>query len=250
VGLVDDITRERVEPSSVAVWWLGQAGYAYKLGGTVVYIDPYLSGMTNPSRLVEPAVMPWEIDNADIVLSTHDHEDHADNGTLPIVAMSSPKALFIGPGSSCSKMLEWGMPRNRVMAMARGGERRLEDLTIFATKAVHTDDSVGYVVEGNGVSLYHSGDTLFFMEMREIGERFSLDIAFIPINGKWGNFGVQEAVVAAKLLHPRLLVPMHYGMFRENTVDPQTFLDMAKKEIPGQRISLIDYRGKLVYKRQ
>lgn len=244
---IDDITKEKVDMGCVALWWLGQAGYACKLGGTVIYIDPYLSDLVNATRLVSPPASPLDIVNADIVLATHDHDDHTDNGTLPFIVLSSPQALFIGPESSIQKMIEWGIPKNRSTSMRRGEEKIINGTKIVAVKSVHTQDSVGYVIQGNGISLYHSGDTGFFLGLRHIGDKFDLDIAFLPINGKFGNLGVSEATVASQMLHPKIVIPMHYGMFKENTVDPKLFIESVKKTMPKQKVVLMQHARKILY---
>ena len=247
MDLVDCITREKVKPGSVAVWWLGQAGYAYKFGDEVIYLDPYLSDLVKLTRLVPPPMQPIEINNADIVLVTHDHDDHADNGTLPFIALASTQAVFVGPESSTKKMLEWGIPEDHVLTIVRGKERTIKGIKVIATNSVHTQDSVGYVIQGNGVSLYHTGDTLFFLSLKNIGDTFDLDCAFLPINGKWGNFGMSEALIVADMLHPKVVVPMHYGMFKENTVDPRPFVDASRKKFPKMKVALIRHGGKFIY---
>jgi L-ascorbate 6-phosphate lactonase len=249
LNLVDSITREKVKSGSVGVWWLGQAGYAYKFGDKVVYLDPYLSDLVKLTRLVPPPMPPIEINNADIVLVTHDHDDHADNGTLPFIALASTQAVFVGPKSSTKKMLEWGIPEDRVLNIVRGKERTIRGIRVIATNAVHTQDSVGYVIQGNGVSLYHTGDTLFFLSLKDIGNTFDLDCAFIPINGKWGNFGASEALIVTDMLHPKVVVPMHYGMFKENTVDPRLFVDACRKKFPRLKVEQIKHGGKFIYNR-
>jgi L-ascorbate metabolism protein UlaG (beta-lactamase superfamily) len=46
---------------------------------------------------------------------------------------------------------------------------------------------------------------------------------------------VGDAVSLAARLRPRLAIPTHYGMFAENTEDPQRFID-------GCRLEKIDCR--------
>jgi len=41
--LAEAIRADRVSPGQVSIWWLGQAGFAFKTAGALVLIDPYLS---------------------------------------------------------------------------------------------------------------------------------------------------------------------------------------------------------------
>lgn len=65
---------------------------------------------------------------------------------------------------------------------------------------------LGYIVEVDGVKLYHAGDTDFIPEMRDLQP----DIAFLPVGGLFG-MNVVAAVEAAEAIKPKVAIPMHYG---------------------------------------
>ena len=46
-ALLDDVARAETKPGQVALWWLGQHSFILKGGETVVFIDPYLSVLTD-----------------------------------------------------------------------------------------------------------------------------------------------------------------------------------------------------------
>jgi L-ascorbate metabolism protein UlaG (beta-lactamase superfamily) len=83
---------------------------------------------------------------------------------------------------------------------------------------------LGYVVEAEGVRLYHSGDSLFYDGLVEQLGSEPFDVLFLPINGRdprrgvAGNMSAAEAVALATVVRPRYLVPHHYDMFTFNTV--------------------------------
>ena len=52
-----------------------------------------------------------------------------------------------------------------------------------------------------------------------------IDVMFVCINGRLGNMDYREAAKLAKALPCRVVVPNHYGMFAENTVDPDLFVN-------------------------
>lgn len=61
-----------------------------------------------------------------------------------------------------------------------------------------------------------------FLDMALIGRPHPLDIALLPIGGNF-TMGIDDAVEAVKMLAPRIVIPMHYGIFPVIAVDPQLF---------------------------
>src|SRR5436190_24205460 len=73
-SLLADIARTDSSGGKATFWWLGQHSFILKLGGRVIYIDPYFA--PNPARQTPPILNYDELSNADLVLVTHDHGDH------------------------------------------------------------------------------------------------------------------------------------------------------------------------------
>lgn len=77
---------------------------------------------------------------------------------------------------------------------------------------VNGGEAVGYVIRfKNGFTLYHSGDTNVFEEMRLIGERLRPDLALLPIGGNFTMDPVDAAYAVANLLKPRHVIPIHHA---------------------------------------
>jgi L-ascorbate metabolism protein UlaG (beta-lactamase superfamily) len=78
----------------------------------------------------------------------------------------------------------------------------------------------GYVIAGDGNSVYHSGDTAYFDGFREIGERLKPEIALLPIGAYFPDSyrsvhtSPEEAVRGFVELGAERMVPMHFGTFR------------------------------------
>ena len=82
-----------------------------------------------------------------------------------------------------------------------------------ATFARHTlPDAVGFLLDIDGLRLWHSGDTEYDQHLRALAAP-KLDVAFICINGGGGNMNAHEAALLAWQLKPRAVVPMHYGLW-------------------------------------
>ncbi|MBN1669084.1 MAG: MBL fold metallo-hydrolase, partial [Anaerolineales bacterium] len=65
---------------------------------------------------------------------------------------------------------------------------------------------VGFILTVEGVRIYHSGDADVIPEMEEI----EADVALLPVSGTY-VMTVAEAVEAAKIIQPKVAVPMHVG---------------------------------------
>lgn len=77
----------------------------------------------------------------------------------------------------------------------------------------------------DGVRIFHAGDTCLTGEMKIIKELYAPHIALLPIGGHY-TMDVEHAVMAARWLGVRTVVPMHYGTFPEIEADLQRFAQL------------------------
>lgn len=249
-ALLAEIEGTELPHGRAAFWWLGQHSFVVKLGPTVLYIDPYLD--PNPARQTPPLFEPETVRNADLVLCTHDHLDHIDPVALAGIVKASPQAVFVAPRPHRRRMLEIGVPESRLRLLNDGESLTELGVTVTAVKSKHEffEESpegfpfLGYVFEGNGITGYHSGDTVIYDGLCTTLRRWKLDVAFLPINGRdatrylagcIGNMTYQEAVDLAGELEVGLAVPSHWDMSAMNSEDPQKFLDYYAAKFPGWR---------------
>ena len=249
--LIREIDVTKMEHGQCAFWWLGQHGFVVKLGTVICYVDIYLS--PNRKRMVAPILRPEELTNADIVLGSHDHEDHIDRKAWPKIAKASPKAKFVVPELLREKIAsELEIPVERFLGLDKGISVETSGLKLTGVPAAHelltlnekTDlhHHIGFVVEGNGFCLYHAGDTCIYEGIHAILRQWRFDLAFLPINGRdarrlradcIGNMTYQEAADLAGALRPGLVVPAHFEMFQMNSEDPHLFVDYMQVKYPG-----------------
>ena len=88
---------------------------------------------------------------------------------------------------------------------------------------------VGWIVQSENKRLYFLGDTELIPEMDKIGP---IDIMLVPISGYY-VMDIDEAVTTVKMIRPKMVIPMHYGIVEVDTgkepyrielnVDPQEF---------------------------
>ena len=87
--LATTIATREVPEGSLALYWLCQAGFAFKTSaGQIVYIDPYLSEVVERRRRLQthddlPDLQAEEV-AADLIICTHEHLDHMDVDALPV----------------------------------------------------------------------------------------------------------------------------------------------------------------------
>jgi L-ascorbate 6-phosphate lactonase len=262
--LLDDINGTQLQPGQVAIWWLGQSGYAIKTASALLYIDPYLSEHLTAKyantekphvRMTESPLKPDEITNARSVFATHKHSDHLDPGTIPGLFAASPQARLVLPLALVDHAVGLGVARERLIP-TRGDETiQVGPLRVHSIPASHpgcdyTQETgyafLSYGFEVDGLRLYHSGDTIVYDGLAERLRQFRPDIVFLPINGTDAqrealkvppNMNAQEAVTLAKAAGARLVIPHHYDMFTFNTADVREFERIAREQ--GQTYTVL-----------
>jgi L-ascorbate metabolism protein UlaG (beta-lactamase superfamily) len=88
---------------------------------------------------------------------------------------------------------------------------------------------LGYVLEVDGVRIYHSGDCVPFDGQSSLLASLDIDVALLPVNGRDqhrlsngvpGNFTADEAVALCRDAGIPALICHHFGLFDFNTVNP------------------------------
>lgn len=237
------------------VTWLGQSGYLLESVGDAalrqrLLIDPFYSDIVEQKqgikRLMEPPIPIADL-HPDLIFITHNHLDHFDPIALPEIHRTFPKALIIGPESVMQKAREFGFDEQALVPLPAGALYSFGAFTLQAVPAYHGDPlAVGLVLRVEGKVIYITGDTLLtdtlLADIQAVCPE-PIDIVFIVINGRLGNMNLSEAVQVVSELKPVLSIPMHYGMFAENTADPYEFV--AACEDVGLKTKLLDL-GKAV----
>jgi L-ascorbate metabolism protein UlaG (beta-lactamase superfamily) len=131
------------------------------------------------------------------------------------------------------------------------------DLRVTAVPAAHyayeTDGQgharwMGFIIESDGVTLYHAGDTILVPEVLAAIEPYRIDLALLPINGRdyfreqneiTGNFTTREVAELCARLHPRVLIPMHNDLFAGNRVNGGDMVAELERVAPRQRFHFL-----------
>lgn len=245
---LQDVRAANRAAAGACCWWLGQSGFLVQHCGRHLLFDPYLSDSLTAKyaqtdkphvRMTERVVDPRSLDFIDVVTSSHNHTDHLDAETLVPLLAQNPQLTVVVPAANQQFAADrLGVPLDRLLPVEVGRSVTAAGMTITPVPAAHETIErdelgrhrfVGYVVEWEGLTLYHSGDTIRYEGMAECLRRWSIDVAFLPINGRLperrvaGNLWGEEAAELARDAQIRLVIPCHYQMFEFNTVEPDDF---------------------------
>ena len=211
---------------NLKIKWIGQNGYVLSDGELEICIDPYLSNLVGRlhgfERMVETPILPQDL-KSDVVICTHRHIDHVDTDAIPL--MHKENMLFLAPQDAEAVLRECGVTNYRRFDC--GDSVTVGKFSFTAVFADHTAPAVGIVVKHGDVTLYFSGDTLYNEKLADVKD-FGIDMSFICINGKLGNMNVEEAIKLTRIINPKVAVPTHYGMFEDNTEDPNKYTSMLE----------------------
>jgi L-ascorbate 6-phosphate lactonase len=274
--LMEEIKQTQLPEGCVAVWFFGQESVAIKGGHTVIHIDPFYSDYLEKRGVMRtyPSLMqPSDLKDLDLCLITHEHEDHLDPWTLKVVAAQCHEARFMAPAGCRSQLEEeCGIGPDRIIDALTGEWIELqgragESLRIKPVPAAHetletTDGNerahryVGYLIELNGVKLYHAGDTVIYPELPELLAYEEINLGMLPINGRdyfrtnlgiVGNMNYREAVELTNAAGFDMVIPLHYDLFAGNSEKPGRFVQELYERYPRQKAHVMARGERFVY---
>jgi L-ascorbate metabolism protein UlaG (beta-lactamase superfamily) len=175
--------------------WFRQSAMRYQADGLTVYIDPWGTAEDEPP--------------ADLILITHAHEDHLQPDEIARLRTATTK-VFAPP--DVAKEIS-----GAVTAVAPGESHEAAGVHFETVPAYNIVEDrldkhpkanrwVGYVLELEGSTYYHAGDTDALPEL----ESLTTQVAMVPIGGTY-TMDAEEAGGLVRAMSPRLAVPMHYG---------------------------------------
>jgi L-ascorbate metabolism protein UlaG (beta-lactamase superfamily) len=220
--------------------------------GGVILIDPWLSTPTNPEK---DSVA--KLSKVDYILLTHGHSDHV--GESVEIAKKTGAVLIAPYGLAFNMKSVLGYPEKQATTATSGNIGGTYDLANIGLKvttvnaahaselivrnqpagqpsAIASGTAVGYVLQiKDGPTIYCTGDTDMFMDMKLIAEFYKVDLMLVCIGGHFTMDPVRAAQ-AVEWVNPKQAVPMHFGTSGLLKGTPAQFKDALDKRRLGSRM--------------
>lgn len=251
------LQQNRSEPT---ITWIGHSTFLIQMSGLNIVTDPvWARRMAFQKRLSPPGIELSDMPPVDVVLVSHSHYDHLHVTSLR--RLRGAKKLIV-PAGLRKKLLLKGF--RQVEELNWWEETTYHGVKFTFVPAQHwarrnpwdTNNSHwgGWVLESpHGPTFYFGGDSGYFRGFEEIGRRFDVDVAMLPIGAydpEWfmseEHMSPEEALQAFTDVGANYFVPMHYGAFKLADDTPKEALDRLEAErlrlgIPDNRMFVLHH---------
>ena len=261
--------------------WIGHSTVLLQIDDKVIITDPFLSETAGEfaRRVVEPGIDPKNIPPCDIILISHSHFDHLNYLSLEMLEEKSSKTALVFPAG-----LENYLPDYNMNLVRMKNDKGYENEYIGETKTINgvkvttvyaqhwggrygfdgylwgDNAFTGYIIEYNGLTVYFAGDTGYdSFKFKQIGKMFKIDLALIPIGpcadckqcGTYNHVFPLDAYELYKDIHPKWMLPIHYGTLHFAQADPMEPLyainDIIKENKEEKKIKVLNIGEQFVF---
>jgi L-ascorbate metabolism protein UlaG (beta-lactamase superfamily) len=184
----------------LTITFIGHGTLMFTFGEKVIHVDPV-------SREADYTTLP----DADLILITHEHGDHLDEGAVAEISKDGTEVVV---SQSCEgRLAGTQVMRNGEKGMAAG--LGVEAVPAYNIEHMRSEgmpyhpkgNGNGYVIAFADVRVYVAGDTENTPEMKALQD---IDVAFLPMNLPY-TMTPEMVADAARAFRPRILYPYHYG---------------------------------------
>lgn len=191
--------KDTFETSSgkLVITFIGHGTLMFSYQDKILHVDPW-------SNLADYSLLP----KADLILVTHQHQDHLDAGAIEKIKRQGTRILLTQP--AFDQLNEGDVIKN-------GDKQTILGIQIEATPAYNTTPGRenfhpkgrdnGYILTFGNKRVYIAGDT---EDIPDMANMKNIDIAFLPMNQPYTMLPEQVAK-AARMIQPKVLYPYHYG---------------------------------------
>ncbi|MEM9292382.1 MAG: MBL fold metallo-hydrolase [Acidobacteriota bacterium] len=190
-------------------------------------------GFIGPKRWYDPPLPLDELPEVDAVVISHDHYDPLDYETVTALMKRGSMKWIVSLGVG-AHLEYWGVDPSSLVELDWWEETETKGVTFTATPARHCSGRLypslnggktlwsGWSIAGNTHRVYFSGDTGFFDELVEIGERLGpFDLTLIEVGAYSSpardvHLGPEQGVRAHQLVRGKVMLPVHWGLFGLN----------------------------------
>jgi L-ascorbate metabolism protein UlaG (beta-lactamase superfamily) len=216
------------------ITWLGHASFRIGIEDQALLIDPWLNG--NPSFKGHDRAEA--VRGATAILITHAHGDHASEAEEIARELSIPIACIAELGDI------WEMAGLKTIGFNKGGTIKLGKILLTMVNAVHSStmdfkgsmmpagSECGYMIAGEGHTVYVSGDTDVTSDMAIWNDLHGPDIGILNCGGHFTMDMKRAAYAAKKFFAFETVIPAHYRTFPVLAQDARDL----KSGLPGVNV--------------
>jgi L-ascorbate metabolism protein UlaG (beta-lactamase superfamily) len=211
--------------------WYGHASFAITTqdGKKIFFIDPFQ--------------LPESVnEKADLIFVTHAHHDHLSEGDID--RLLKPETIVVATSDSLDTLK---ISQSQKFGVKPNESYDLDGIKFETVPAYNTDPHkqsfhpksnnwVGYILNVNGMKIYHAGDCDFMPEMKGFASK-NLDIAMLPMGGNY-TMNVDEVIEAANAIAAKTTIPMHYrGLLKEKSAEAE---EKLKAGVTNSTVVILD----------
>jgi L-ascorbate metabolism protein UlaG (beta-lactamase superfamily) len=220
-----------IEVSSTGVTRISRSdffpsGFRIKENDKIIFIDPLALS---------------DSEKADYIFITHQHLDHF--SIKDIKKTLKPETIIICPERVAGKLRRYDYTVKEVkpgdsidldnnLKAEVIAAYNLQNALLWLKAHPKSKRNAGYILDLNGIRIYHTGDTDYIPEMESISD---IDLILVPIGGDNLTMNVDDAARLVNHIKPRFAVPMHYEIRETN--DPERFSILTDK---GTEVKILE----------
>jgi len=231
--------------ANLRITWLGHGGILYRSPNDAwIWVDRWTGAPTYPDAY-------RNAEQVNVVAPTHGHFDHVGDDLADVIELAKADGAAI----VCSHEMSVYLASKGVEAVGMnvGGTFEAAGIGFTMVNAEHSGGATlttpdgpvtrelgcwGWILEfEDGTTVYHSGDTDVFGDMRLIDQRYHPEIAVLPIGGHY-TMGPAGAALAVDMLDVAHVIPVHFGTFPALAGTPDQLREQTSAEVvalePGE----------------
>ena len=192
-------------------WFNSYSGIALRTSAATLLFDPVQVG--EKGRWIR----------ADAIIITHEHSDHFDP-TLALELQRQAQAIIL-----TTPFVAKSLPSGRVKALKVGDSFNVKGVKLYAEHCEHpANQPLSFVIETEGVTLYHPSDSDPFPEMVRLREKYKPELLLY-----WGT-SFKNAAEIVRLICPKIIIS-----YDDNSGSPQRLIEEINKEALGIKLQTL-----------
>lgn len=208
----------------IKVWYLYHSGFAVKTQNHFLIFDYYTKpntpfyGSLKDGRISIEEIKEEKV----IVFSSHSHPDHYDKRIFEWRSKMPHIQYVLSDDITNMKSFQ----KEEVLSVHFNKEYTLGDIKISTLHS--TDEGVAFLIEIDGITIYHAGDLNWWHwngEIKQYNDTMagqykheidllkgkSIDIAFLPMDPRLEDKYLLGVDYFMKNINPEVVFPMHFG---------------------------------------